>query len=140
MKRVVYRSTSNIGADNVGMLDIIRACDRNNQPAEITGLLWFDGRFFLHAIEGPSDAVDALFLKLRGDDRHHSIHVTDQRRIETRRHKDFSVRFHHGFPAFDPIACGISRTNVGPMLIAKADAGATSFYPISLGQAATRPH
>lgn len=140
MKRVVYRSTSNLGPNDVGMLDIIRACDRNNEPAEITGMLWFDGRFFLHAIEGPDDAVNALFLKVRRDPRHRSLYVTDVRRIETRRYEGFGVRFRHGIAAFDPSACGVTRTSVLQMRDATAGIEATLSYRGELDQVATLPH
>lgn len=140
MKRVVYRSISNLGPNDLGMLDIIRSCDRNNEAAGITGMLWFDGRFFLHAIEGPSAAVNDLFARLRKDTRHRSIHVIDVRRIGERRFRNFEVRFRHGIAAFDPLALGIVRTPVGPMLHSSAEAGSLPSYPAARGQEVTLPH
>lgn len=101
MKRVVYRSTSNLGLNDVGILDVIRACDRNNEKAGITGVLWFNGRFFLHAIEGERQVVGDLFSKLRRDLRHCSIYVIGERRIEKRDFTDFQVRFHRNVVSFD---------------------------------------
>lgn len=140
MKRLVYRSVSNLGPNDVAMLDIIRACDRNNEPDGITGMLWFDGRFFLHAIEGPDAAVNALFLRLRRDQRHRSLFVMDVRRIETRRYSDFGVRFRHGIPAFDPFEMGIVRISIGPMLCVEAEAGAAPSYEAAVVQVLTLPH
>ena len=135
MKRLVYRSISTLEPDDARMLDIIRACDRDNEPAAISGLLWCDGRRFLHVIEGPDAAVNALFLKLRKDPRHHSLYVTEARRIETRSFPNFEVRIRHGIDAFDPPACGILRTPVGPMRGAAAELVPPPPYPGSLAQA-----
>lgn len=139
MKRLVYRSTSNLSANDVGMLDIIRACDRDNEPAEITGMLWFDGQFFLQAIEGPDAAVNALFLKLRRDTRHRSLFVMDVQPIETRRYNDFGVQFRRGLRVIDPVACGITHTVIGPTFRTDNEARARHDYTASIGQAAALP-
>lgn len=109
MKRVVYRSTSTLGPNDTGILDILRAIDRNNARAGLTGLLWFDGVFFLQAIEGEDDAVDRLFAKLRVDPRHRSLRIVDMRRIEARRFTEFQARFQPDVALVDPARCEVSR-------------------------------
>lgn len=60
------------------MLDIARACERNNPPEGITGALYFDGRQFLQLIEGDMPALDGLLATLRRDTRHTQLHVIDR--------------------------------------------------------------
>lgn len=98
MKRIVYRSTSTLAPGDLGLLDMIRSCDRNNARAGVTGCLYFSARFFLQAIEGRNGAVDHLFSQIRRDARHHSIFMLETIEIEHRHWADFSIQFHPRLP------------------------------------------
>lgn len=44
-----------------------------NQTIGVTGILLFDGDYFLQILEGPSDAIDTVFRKVCADSRHNQI-------------------------------------------------------------------
>lgn len=44
-----------------------------NAEEDISGLLLFDGNYFLQTIEGPAEAVSDLFLKIAEDPRHRDV-------------------------------------------------------------------
>lgn len=71
--RIMYmsRAIRALSEDDVERL-AERASDRN-AALSITGLLLFDGRRFLQAIEGDREAVGALMDRIRQDDRHDMI-------------------------------------------------------------------
>lgn len=79
LARLVYLSVCAIprgtGHFRSEIADIIAACERNNTPAGITGILLHDRGRFVQLLEGPQSAVDALFARIRSDTRHSSISV-----------------------------------------------------------------
>lgn len=61
----------------------MQALDRNADDG-ITGVLYFDGRTFLHYLEGDEQNVAELFSRIEKDDRHHDIRVLAQTDIASR--------------------------------------------------------
>ncbi len=81
MLQLVYISSS-VGKPDVAQ--ILAASRRNNARDGITGLLYADGVRFLQALEGPADAVEAAFARIKGDPRHRAVVILSRRTIETR--------------------------------------------------------
>ena len=52
------------------VLDIARACERANPAAGITGALLFSNELYLQYLEGPQEALEALWGRLARDGRH----------------------------------------------------------------------
>jgi hypothetical protein len=70
-----------------GLMDIVRRAIGRNRKAGITGLLVAHRGWFLQALEGRQDAVQALFETISADPRHHhalplSEGVVDARMFE----------------------------------------------------------
>ena len=55
-----------------------------NRKDGVTGLLLFDGKRFLQALEGSSSEVGATFARISKDKRHQSIAILSDRTIEFR--------------------------------------------------------
>lgn len=84
MLQLIYVSTARTDAgpiDHPAILDVAR---RNNRRDAITGLLYADGVRFLQALEGPVEAVEAAFARIRADPRHRAIVPLSCRDIEAR--------------------------------------------------------
>ncbi|MEM1424818.1 MAG: BLUF domain-containing protein [Planctomycetota bacterium] len=85
LRHIVYRSTALGGPISDETLDAIRATAvRNNEELGITGFLMCEGESFLQLIEGPEEAIEKTFLRIRGDRRHGSIEVLLDGPCETR--------------------------------------------------------
>ncbi|KQU56013.1 hypothetical protein ASG67_08025 [Sphingomonas sp. Leaf339] len=83
MRQIVYISSlcQNVVADVPAILATAR---RRNAGQLVTGMLFFDGRRFLHAIEGAAGPVQQTFTRIQGDPRHQSILILSDRGIERR--------------------------------------------------------
>ena len=72
MKQLIYRSQP-FGFDNATLASILMAARRNNRHNDITGALICRQDMYLQLIEGPDDAIDRLYQKIREDDRHTEV-------------------------------------------------------------------
>jgi hypothetical protein len=85
--------------DLVSLLNVAR--DRN-AAVGVTGLLLYAQESFLQHLEGEPDAVDAVFERIRADERHTDIRIVAQEDITKRTHDDWAMGF--GFPQPDELA------------------------------------
>ena len=69
MQRTVYRSRP-FGFDSSILDNILLFSRRNNERDGITGALICRHEVYLQFLEGPKDKIDALFDRIRIDDRH----------------------------------------------------------------------
>lgn len=97
LTRLVYRSECAIprgkGHFRAEIADIIFACERNNTPSGITGILVHDRGRFIQLLEGPEDAVDRLFAQISSDTRHTGVTVLLQEPCPDRLMPDWSMAF-----------------------------------------------
>ena len=83
MRQIVYIST--VHRDAAADIDAITAISqRNNARVNVTGLLFFDGKRFLQALEGEEDAVATTLARIRQDDRHQAVVMLSDRIITAR--------------------------------------------------------
>ena len=74
MKQLIYRSRP-FGFDQSVLDGILMAARRNNPQAEITGALICRQDMYIQLLEGPDEAIDALFARISVDDRHDEVKV-----------------------------------------------------------------
>jgi hypothetical protein len=82
-KRLIYRSQP-FGFDTAMLAGILSAARRNNPRLGITGALVCRHDLYLQLIEGPDEAIDALYAQIEADDRHFDVRLllseaTDER-------------------------------------------------------------
>jgi hypothetical protein len=80
LTRLVYASRSQMASndDNTVNADLARILmqSRKNNPAnQLVGALYYSDGCFFQCLEGPSDAVEALYAKLHHDKRHYDLKV-----------------------------------------------------------------
>lgn len=83
--------TSLILSDVEGILEVSRA---NNSRHQVTGLLIFDGKRFLQALEGPLDTVEATFARIALDSRHRGLVKLSSRHVDEREFGAWSMASH----------------------------------------------
>jgi hypothetical protein len=99
VRQIVYISTAAYGvsADPAAILATSR---RNNARDRVTGLLWFDGKRFLQALEGEEEVVDRTFRRIQADPRHRALVVLSSRTIAEREFGEWAMD--HRAPGVDP--------------------------------------
>ncbi len=81
--RLIYRSTCAAKPmPNEDLRALIEQSASKNQEIGITGLLVLSGDQFLQALEGPADAVNALYARIIRDTRHHDLRLISYEPIE----------------------------------------------------------
>ncbi len=124
MRQLVYIST--IRREIAGTIDpraILVESRRNNARDGITGLLFFDGKRFLQALEGDEATVDATFRRIEGDRRHHGLVVLSIREIASREFGEWSMAYRSAGEG-DPVALeriSALTANAGPEIRATFD-------------------
>ena len=92
MRQIVYISSLKRQAE-ADPAAILAQSRRNNARARVTGLLFFDGKRFLQALEGEDGAVDATFDRIQQDARHHALVVLSNREIERREFGEWAMAY-----------------------------------------------
>jgi len=83
MKQLIYRSTP-FGFDTAMLAGILSQARRNNRENDITGALVCRQDLYIQLIEGPDEAIDALFADISADDRHTNVQVEVSGPVEER--------------------------------------------------------
>lgn len=73
--RIVYMSRAASSFSDLDIDDLAEQASLRNAATGITGLLVFDGRRFLQAIEGDETAVRELMHRIACDERHDMIEI-----------------------------------------------------------------
>lgn len=84
MLQLIYVSSATRGADDAVVQDILRASRRNNAADRISGLLLYDGRRFLQALEGDRALVEGAYARIRRDGRHRAVVTLSEKEIDLR--------------------------------------------------------
>ncbi len=90
---LIYVSTASrqFGFDELNtLLDQSRA---NNEHLDITGVLLYKGGRFFQELEGPNDAIDAIFRKIAQDPRHTGVTKIIHEAIPKRLFSDWKMGF-----------------------------------------------
>ncbi|ETS63445.1 hypothetical protein PaG_01729 [Moesziomyces aphidis] len=92
--QMVYTSSArsrHMSTDEVK--SILRASRSNNSRLGITGLLLYRDGTFAQFLEGPADAVDALYDSIERDPRHHGVIRVLRQHVTKRDFKQWSMAF-----------------------------------------------
>ena len=91
--RLTYASTATDGVDLNEFKRILLQAQTNNQRRDLTGMLAFNSKIFLQALEGSRDQVNELYGKLMRDPRHHTVTMLNYKEIEERHWASWSMGF-----------------------------------------------
>jgi hypothetical protein len=92
IEQLLYISTVS-STEAVDLDTILATSRRNNRANGVTGLLMYNGKRFLQVLEGPAEAVEATFNRIRRDSRHRGAVLLARRTIEQREFGDWSMGF-----------------------------------------------
>ncbi|MBK1719379.1 BLUF domain-containing protein [Thiocystis violacea] len=90
--RLIYRSTcTDKLMPNEDLRRLIEQSAESNRQHGITGMLVLSGDQFLQALEGPSEAVNALYARLIRDERHHDLRLISYEPIQESYFEDWGM-------------------------------------------------
>jgi len=72
---------------------ILAVARENNQKLDVTGALLFSAGCFAQVLEGPLDAVEALFEQIECDPRHKNVTILHFRPVTARSFGDWSMAY-----------------------------------------------
>lgn len=75
--RMIYASTIAKDLEKDAISKIMTWSKSENKKHNITGLLYFNRRYFLQVLEGDRDTVNELFLKIAHDERHKNVVICE---------------------------------------------------------------
>lgn len=96
MLTIAYASRALISARSPDMLEVLRACMRNNARLGVTGALYYDGRQFYQVLEGDDTVIACLYDTIRNDPRHTDVQLLLRQPITQRRFDGWSMKFVDG--------------------------------------------
>ncbi|TWU59990.1 Blue light- and temperature-regulated antirepressor YcgF [Rubripirellula tenax] len=95
LKQLVYTSSAIASFDPLELEHLLERSRHRNQMAAITGVLLYRDSTFFQVLEGPVDAVDALFQRIESDPRHAKTVVLSSQKIKSRNFGDWPMGFAH---------------------------------------------
>lgn len=93
MLSLIYVSTSVKMMKDDELLDILKVSRENNETGNVTGMLLYKGGNFMQVLEGPDDAVNAVFEKIKKDPRHKDVSVISREQIQVRQFPSWEMAF-----------------------------------------------
>jgi Sensors of blue-light using FAD len=91
--RLVYASTAQSGVDLNEFKRILLQAQANNHRRDLTGMLAFNSKIFLQALEGSREQINDLYAKLLRDPRHNTVTLLSYKEIEERHWANWSMGF-----------------------------------------------
>jgi len=90
---LIYHSQASCGFDEKMIDALLRQARDNNSKSDITGMLFFDGEFFVQILEGDEVAIDTLYTIIGADARHDNVQKIYQGSIKERSFQDWSMGY-----------------------------------------------
>ncbi|GHF73138.1 BLUF domain-containing protein [Seohaeicola zhoushanensis] len=88
---ISYRSLARLREPTSQLQAILKESRRRNAELGITGILLFDGTYFMQTIEGPLDNSATLFARIVEDGRHDEVVPFGVAKIATRAFPDWTM-------------------------------------------------
>lgn len=88
---ISYRSEAQLSDRWHDLVSLLEVSKLRNAASDVTGVLLFDGTYFLQTIEGPSQGTKRIFAKILQDHRHKNIKSFEMQEIEERDFPDWHM-------------------------------------------------
>ena len=90
---IVYVSLANKEMSDQDLKGLLKAARNKNEKLNVTGLLLYREGFFIQALEGEEDTIDALFDRISKDSRHRDVTTVYKKPIKQRAFPDWTMGF-----------------------------------------------
>lgn len=90
--RLIYVSKA-LDVENLDLKALINQARENNASTSVTGMLWFNGEYFLQALEGSRENVNRTYNSIIKDSRHKNVQLISFEYIDERSFADWSMGY-----------------------------------------------
>ena len=90
---LVYASSATKPFNEQELIELLNVSRRNNEKAEITGMLLYRDGNFMQYLEGPKENVLTSMTRISNDSRHHGIITLLQKETPIREFSDWAMGF-----------------------------------------------
>ena len=91
--RLLYLSKATGGLGASGIESLLLSAQRHNIRAGISGMLAFNGEYFLQVLEGGRTEVNHLYQRISTDPRHEELYLLHMEEISERLFADWSMAY-----------------------------------------------
>lgn len=91
MLQLTYISTATRAVTDGDIDSILAGSRTRNTAARITGMLLYDGKRFLQALEGETDAVNRVYERIKADERHRGLVLLSSKEVSARAFGNWSM-------------------------------------------------
>lgn len=95
LTRLVYYSQRN-PAMSLNVEELLGICQRNNSAMNVTGILHYNGNYFLQVLEGGRAEVSSIYHRIAADPRHVNIILISCMDVRERIFPTWSMGLHEG--------------------------------------------
>jgi hypothetical protein len=95
LTRLVYYSQRNPSM-SLKLDELLVTCKRNNAMMNVTGILHYNGNYFLQVLEGGRAEVSAIYHRIAADPRHINIILISCHDVRERIFPSWSMGLHEG--------------------------------------------
>ena len=93
LKALVYVSSATELFSEQALDELLQGARRKNERIGVTGVLLHCEGNFMQYVEGPPQAIDRLYERIRADDRHHSIVTIHEEPLDARQFAGWSMAY-----------------------------------------------
>lgn len=91
--RLLYVSSISSAFEEKDLIDILDKAKLNNKRSSITGILYFNRKYFLQCLEGTREEVNATFHRILNDSRHEKIEILQYQEVSSRAFSKWNMGF-----------------------------------------------
>lgn len=95
LTRLIYFSEWDRSA-SLDLDDLLRKCRKNNMAVDVSGFLFFDGLYFVQALEGERYHVSNTYHRIVTDIRHKNLILITSMEVRSRLFAGWSMGLHQG--------------------------------------------
>lgn len=93
LKALVYVSSATELFNEQQLGELLQGARSKNELTGVTGVLLHCEGNFMQYVEGPPEATDRLYERIRADDRHHGIVTIDEELVDARQFAGWSMAY-----------------------------------------------
>ncbi|MEQ1600606.1 MAG: BLUF domain-containing protein [Methylophilaceae bacterium] len=93
LNSLVYVSSATKALTDHDLQGLLKLARAKNAALDVTGLLLYRDGFFMQALEGEEDVLDALFESIKHDPRHEDVLVVYKKPLKERKFAAWSMGF-----------------------------------------------
>lgn len=91
--KLIYVSTVSDAFSLSSVDEILVAAQRNNGEKGITGILYYNHKYFMQYLEGDKQEVELIYKRILEDNRHYNVLLLDKSALDERRFGCWSMAY-----------------------------------------------